>query len=145
MITLSIEEELENRLQVILNEQSTCLPSYNTGDLQVMQKDDETISTVLKLLHKGIRPSVSVLKKETKAVRKLCSNWSKLKVKDGILYRSIYQYGQEILQLVLPGKMKHTVLHTFHNAAGHQGRERTTALIRDRCFWPFMQKDIVKH
>lgn len=46
------------------------------------------------------------------------------------------------IQLVLPEKYKATVLKQLHDEMGHQGIDRTTSLVRDRFFWPYMQKDI---
>lgn len=43
---------------------------------------------------------------------------------------------------MLPAKFKHIVLRELHDEMGHQGLDRTTSLIRDRFFWPQMQKDV---
>ena len=39
-----------------------------------------------------------------------------------------------MLQLVLPDKLIPEVLRHLHNLAGHQGIERTLALVRRRCY-----------
>lgn len=47
-------------------------------------------------------------------------------------------------QLVLPEKytVLSTVLKELHDEMGHQGVDRTTSLIRDRFYWPYMQREI---
>ena len=45
-------------------------------------------------------------------------------------------------QLVLPTQLRNRVLTAMHNAAGHQGSERTLALIKMRCYWPTMTCDV---
>lgn len=41
----------------------------------------------------------------------------------------------EIKQILLPQVLKDKVLGSVHDHAGHQGVERTLALLRNRCFW----------
>ncbi|CAG2207646.1 unnamed protein product [Mytilus edulis] len=50
----------------------------------------------------------------------------------------------ECKQLVIPETLKHYVLETLHNLSGHQGTERTLALLHKRCYWSDMVND-VKH
>lgn len=45
-------------------------------------------------------------------------------------------------QLVLPEKHKNTVLRELHDEMGHRGADTTTSLIRDRFYWPYMQREI---
>lgn len=48
----------------------------------------------------------------------------------------------EVLQLLLPATLRDEVLTGLHNNHGHQGTDRTTDLIRQRCYWPRMGQDI---
>lgn len=50
--------------------------------------------------------------------------------------------GEECFQLVLPSVLKEKVLTQLHQDHGHQGIERTTELVRQRCYWPGMSADI---
>ncbi|CAC5418095.1 unnamed protein product [Mytilus coruscus] len=50
----------------------------------------------------------------------------------------------ECKQLVIPETLKHYVLETLQNLSGHQGTERTLALLHKRCYWSDMVND-VKH
>lgn len=45
-------------------------------------------------------------------------------------------------QLLLPKVLQTEVLTSLHDNHGHQGAERTTALVRERCYWPNMHADI---
>ncbi|VDH96354.1 Hypothetical predicted protein [Mytilus galloprovincialis] len=66
-------------------------------------------------------------------------------VYNGILYRKISDIEcGECKQLVIPETLKHYVLETLHNLSGHQGTERTLALLHKRCYWSDMVND-VKH
>ena len=50
-----------------------------------------------------------------------------------------------ILQFVLPQHFRHQALQACHGNVGHLGIERTTHLLKDRFYWPNMQKDIEKY
>uniref|UniRef100_A0AAQ5XM32 Gypsy retrotransposon integrase-like protein 1 n=1 Tax=Amphiprion ocellaris TaxID=80972 RepID=A0AAQ5XM32_AMPOC len=63
---------------------------------------------------------------------------------NGVLYRQTQRSdgGEERYQLVLPASLQEEVLQQLHHGHGHQGLERTTDLVRQRCYWPLMHKDI---
>jgi hypothetical protein len=48
----------------------------------------------------------------------------------------------ECKQLVIPETSKHYVFETLHNLSGHQGTERTLALLQRRCYWSGMVNDV---
>ena len=64
---------------------------------------------------------------------------------DGVLYRVVHRHGREIRQLVLPSVLKNRVLSSLHDECGHQGVERTFELVRSRCFWPSLFKDVTNY
>ncbi|KAL7883342.1 hypothetical protein SRHO_G00010000 [Serrasalmus rhombeus] len=70
--------------------------------------------------------------------------WDRLVLDKGLLYRKILkpEGGEEVLQLLLPESLQEEVLRQLHDLHGHQGIERTTALVRERCYWPGMAHDI---
>ncbi|XP_039866235.1 uncharacterized protein LOC120720578 [Simochromis diagramma] len=58
--------------------------------------------------------------------------------KDDILYRK----SAARAQLVLPTKFHQLVYKELHEEMGHLGVERTLALVRDRFYWPHMQRHV---
>ena len=50
--------------------------------------------------------------------------------------------GGSVKQLVLPGEMKEKVMDALHGGLGHQGVERTEQMVRQRCYWPGLAKDV---
>ena len=48
-------------------------------------------------------------------------------------------------QLVVPPKFRPLILRELHEEMGHLGVERTLHLIRERFFWPHMQRDVEHH
>jgi transposase InsO family protein len=47
-----------------------------------------------------------------------------------------------IKQVVIPDALKKQMLEQFHDKRGHQGNERTLALLRSKCFWVAMEADV---
>ncbi len=80
----------------------------------------------------------------TKAALTLLRQWDRLMERDGMLYRRVHcpKGKEEVLQLVLPVALRSEVLRQLHQQHGHQGRERTTELVRQRCYWPGMSSDV---
>lgn len=74
----------------------------------------------------------------------LLRQWERLVEQEGVMYRRVFRPDgrEEILQLILPSVLKEKVLTGLHQEHGHQGVERTTKLVRQRCYWPGMAKDV---
>ena len=127
-------------------EAPSTLPQYSSTDLVRLQAEDPHISRFLQWWQKGHKPTQRQLGKEVKNVRKLLNDWDKMHEVDGVLIRKVQDPNEgELNQLVLPKSLHDTVLHSLHDQAGHQGSERTWALLKHRCFWPNMKADIVDY
>lgn len=72
----------------------------------------------------------------SKQVHLSLKRWQRIKKKDGLLYCVIddVHLGQ-YHQLLLPACLKEKVLKSVHDRMGHQGKERTLGMLRQRCFW----------
>lgn len=60
---------------------------------------------------------------------------------DGVLQRQTTRQ----TQLVIPPKFRPLILNQLHEEMGHLGVERTLHLVRERFFWPHMQRDNEHH
>lgn len=112
-------------------------------DWREEQGKDKVISRVKDLLNGGVKPSGNNLQQESEPVRLLLREWRQLVVERGILVRKAVIAGEEVRQLVLPGKYRSSVLIGLHDDMGHQGRDRTYWLVQQRFFWPNMYADVV--
>lgn len=74
----------------------------------------------------------------------LVRQWDRILERDGVLHRRVFRSngGEEVVQLLLPSVLKEEVLQQLHQGHGHQGAERTTELVRQRCFWPGLYADV---
>lgn len=60
---------------------------------------------------------------------------------DGVLQRQTAAR----TQLVIPPKFRPLILNQLHEEMAHLGVERELHLVRERFFWPHMQRDIEHH
>ena len=118
------------------------LPEYGIAEIASLQTFDPVLSRVIYWMNNEEKPTSRDLKAENKSVRKLLKQKDKLRITDGVLYRDIESETGPIRQVLLPAALKQNVLESLHNHAGHQGVERTSSLVKKRCYWPNMQNDI---
>ena len=117
----------------------TSVIPLTTGQIKQDQRSDPTIGPVIQCKLSEQKPSGPELKQLSSQITCLLREWDKLEMSEnGVLYRKTARRKQ----LVLPGKHKSTVLRELHDEMGHQGVDRTTSLIRDRFYWPYMQREI---
>jgi len=65
-----------------------------------------------------------------------------LSLEDEVLVRKTNVDAEENTQIVLPQACVPEVLKLLHDQMGHQGRDRTLALVRDRFYWYGMVRDV---
>ena len=120
-------------------------PSNSKDDISEQQIKDLVIGRVLHFWNESkdnSPPPLSLILKESASVKKLLRDWKRLRMVDGVLYRVVQINGEELFQVLLPRCMIPQVLEALHDLVGHQGFERTLALVRQRCFWPGLTKDV---
>ena len=110
-----------------------------TEQIKQDQRSDPTTGPMIQYKLSEQKPSGPQLKQLSSQIICLLREWDKLEISEtGVLYRKTASRKQ----LVLPEKHKSTVLRELHDKMGHQGVDRTTSLIRDRFYWPYMQREI---
>jgi hypothetical protein len=122
----------------------TC-PEFSKTEIAQMQQKDPVIGRLLYWKGRGHKPTPRQRRFESSSVKRLISTWDTLVSENDILYKVDKTDLEEIKQLVAPEEMKRLVLKYLHDAAGHQGEEKTLALVRKRCFWPGMTQDVKKY
>uniref|UniRef100_A0A671U0X9 Gypsy retrotransposon integrase-like protein 1 n=1 Tax=Sparus aurata TaxID=8175 RepID=A0A671U0X9_SPAAU len=123
----------------------SAVPERSTDDLKALQGADPTISAVLPFFHQQRMPGRAERQRLHPAALGLLRQWDRLTSSNGLLYR-VFQRpdgGECIYQLLLPESLREEVFQQLHTHHGHQGVERTTELIRQRCYWPGMG-DMIK-
>ena len=139
---LSVEFDAEEQTEAFHS--TNALPRYTPEQLQEFQEEDQALGRFLHFWKNGRKPSGRQIRREPREVRLLLRQWSKVTEKGGVLYRKVTENGEGIHQLLLPNCLQNMVLESLHNQAGHQGVERTLALVRKRCYWPGVTRDVTK-
>lgn len=118
-------------------------PSLQQLNVPFIQDQDQVLCFWKQQVLAGRKP----LKKDIPATpehRILLNNYDKLHVEDHSLYRTVTDVtsGSTRKQLLIPSGYRKFILQKVHNEMGHQGRDRTISLLRDRFFWYGMTKDV---
>ena len=110
-------------------------------DWRKAQLKDPCIGYILHQVETGSNAPAKRDLDQTVDVRYL-KELDKLYTDQGVLHRKVSLNGQEFQQVVLPPVFHDEVFQALHNDLGHQGRDRTTSLFKQRFFWPGMDKFI---
>ncbi len=117
--------------------------SFSAEEMQKMQRDDPVIKELLLFWTDKRKPTRRQFKEANRDVKKLLQQWDRLVELEGVLYRKVQNELEEIsYQLITSKQLQPMVLRALHDELGHQGIERTGALVRKRCFWPGMLQEV---
>ena len=132
------EEEMSPETQDVPESIQT-LPSFSGEELMRLQEEDADISEVLGWVRRNRYPNRRERAPLTKGVISLLRQWKRLTLSRGLLYRKLASHRQ----LVLPRSLREQVFHAVHDV-GHQGAERSTQLLHQRCYWTGMFSDVAE-
>ena len=110
-------------------------------DMKHAQQYDPDISLWLDFVNQHYRPTKHEIPQSSYHTT-ILQNFDKLCMKRGTLYREVAKENGPKYQLIVPGPLVSDVLYYTHNSLGHQGRDRTISLLKDRFYWPGMNKDV---
>ena len=112
----------------------------SNNDLEVLQRQDEELSPIIRYLEEGILPS------DDRHARKLALEKSCFEVVDGILY---YENANVpgVWRIAMPKALRKTLLKESHSGkfAGHFAERKLYATLRTRYWWDKMHSDVRKH
>lgn len=112
--------------------------ALSSKDWKIAQLQDPVLSQIHRLVKDGAKLPVKRDFEGVSPLDKFRRDWDKLVLKDGVLYHRGHFCGKDYLQLVLPECLKDDVFRALHDDQGHQGRDRTTSLFKQRFYWPGM-------
>ena len=112
-------------------------------DWRVEQENDPIIGPVINVI-KSKKINKDVFSDKSK---RLLRSQSHLLFRCGLLYRKVFdgQLQENKFQFILPQLYWKQALEACHENMGHLSIERTTALLKDHFYWPFIAEDVEKH
>lgn len=139
------EKECEGGALCIQSDISV-LPGCSKENLATLQEQDPVIGPFLEYWRKATPPGSRERERFGPGTKELARQWGRLREEEKVLYRSFNSPdgGRETYQPVLPQCLQKDVLTHLHDNHGHQGVERTLQLVRSRCYWPNMYRDVEK-
>ena len=111
-------------------------------NVEEIQHNDKEIGCVLRWKEAGHQPSNEDLTHKSKEVKLLCRQWDKLVVMNNTLHRQVGEGPSKLKQLVIPSSHRDHVLTSLHDSLGHPGRDKMTALLKQRFYWPGSTADV---
>ena len=125
---------------------------FSAEDIRRAQAEDSDIDCMIgwqqALLDRPKR-SDSAMKGASLTLIRLWSQWKRLVLQDGLLYRTYTSVdgSNSFLQLVVPVSLRQRIMTGMHNecSGGHLATERTLEKVKARFYWPFMSSDIELH
>ncbi|KAL7883683.1 hypothetical protein SRHO_G00013410 [Serrasalmus rhombeus] len=117
---------------------------FNWGEIQEHQKSDPNVEPAYCAVLNHTRPSPAEQLRMNPKLRKLTRQFDRLKLKKGVLFRTILdpRDGEEISQLVVPEVLQRQVYESQHEHGGHFGERSTLGLMRRSYYWTTMTKDV---
>ena len=116
--------------------------ALSSKDWRKAQRNDPTLKKIIDQLEAGERVLAPQTRTSPTVDRRYFKDSDRLFLSHDVLYRKVTLNEQEFEQLVLPMAFREVVFKAFHDDLGHQGRDRTTSLIKQRFYWPAMDSDI---
>ena len=126
---------------------STLLEDRSPNEIRKLQLDDPITGPVLRALEADTHLEPVTIARGGPEVRRLHQLWNRLLVEEGVLKRKYDNIGSETTQLVTPVGLRKEIMHELHSGAleGHLGEDKTVSKIRERFYWPGIQRDVAQY
>lgn len=93
-------------------------------------------------MENGFYPRGNEINQESKEVQKYVRERKRLTVENEVLYRTAFQDGEAVKQLILPVDYRDIAFKGIHSDIGHPGKDKSLWLAKRRFYWPGMESDI---
>ena len=118
-------------------------------DIALAQQQDPEIGPIVRLrLEREERPAITELQSASETTKILWSQWHRLVVKDGVVYKLWFSQGGEPtrLQLLAPRILREDIIKKSHGgmSGGHMGIAKTCDQVQRRAFWLGWRGDVTR-
>ena len=118
---------------------------WSLDDWVQLQSQDPNIRVIIQGLQENTLRNRKIHHSDSATLRHYLRMQPQLELCDGVLYRKTYTANHRArgvkLQIILPKSLIKRVMAGCHDQVGHQGRDRTVSLVRERFYWDTLYKD----
>ncbi|XP_072290528.1 uncharacterized protein saxo4 [Eucyclogobius newberryi] len=141
-----LKQALQGMVTQATQSLETFLPQVAPADLRELQQSDPAIQEILTFWQQNRQPTREERRALSSTALLVLAQWDRLVELEGLLYRQVFRPdgGGAVYQLLLPKALVQNVLTQVHQEHGHQGIERTLALLCSRCYWPGMSREVAQ-
>ena len=118
------------------------LQGWSLKQIAEAQEKESNISSAISWVKDSQRPPKTSMDGADRELWSIWSQFQRLRVINGVLYRVWYENENERLQLRLPRSLIKPVLHSLRNYSGHLGGLKTIEKVRARFHWFGLRNDI---
>ena len=117
---------------------------FHTANLKDVQNSEE-ITKVIEYMTRTGPLTPQEPRRLPKNTLPLLMESKRLRIVDGILVREIHWLREKLHQVVLPVDKPGKAMELAHDKSEHQGQERTNEIVRKRCYWVGMTRDVLEY
>ena len=118
---------------------------WSLDDWVQLQSQDPDIRVIISGLKQNTLKNRKIHHSDSATLRHYLRMQLQLELCDGVLYRKTYTANHRSrgvrLQIILPKTLIKRVMAGCHDQVGHQGRDRTVSLVRERFYWDTLYRD----
>ena len=119
------------------------LPSYSPEQLVKMQCEDQLLGKLWERWRIRWEPGQLAPNDDVPCLQAWVSEWPNFAERNGVLYRVAHdRVHGSIYQLLVPTVLRTIMLQAVHDQWGHQGVGRSYGLLKARCYWPGMNRNV---
>ena len=138
-ITTGTGDTTDNPTEDIIPDDVLAATALRSTDCHKAQSSDAHIKFVIDSLLNNNKPTTQQAKSKGVDSRYL-ADWDDYTFKNDVLFKLTEVDGEVSSRLVLPALLQDIIFKAYHDDLGHQGRDRTTSLLKQRFNWPGLHK-----
>lgn len=125
---------------------STFLIGWQPVEIRQQQLEDKNIGPIMAAVETGRRPQWEEVSSKPSSSKTLWSQWKRLELHGGMLYRKWEEGQKPLYQLIIPDSKKEEIMKFYHDVptAAHLGVEKTVQKVKESFYWPGM-KDFIQN
>lgn len=131
-----------------MKEKDIILEGWDSQTMRQNQLNDPDISDILTWTENKQYPEWSQISDRSSTLKTLWRQWDRLKLFDGVLYRTwVENEDRDQLQLIVPQMKREDAIKLYHDipSAAHLGIDKTVEKLQRSFYWPAMRSSVSEY